>query len=193
MIIHRFDSLGKYTGRVITNQDGLDNEDLSRVYVGDVNMKDNFHDIATGLPMPKGVQPSSIHVFDYTLKQWSDPRTLQEVKDQTWTQIKQARSQAEYAGFTWDGSTFDSDAISQNRITGAVTLAQMSTAFSIAWVLANNSVRTLNQVDMLQVGAALGNHVAEQFSKGVVLRELITAAVSKEEVEAITWASAVQA
>ncbi|MDD2767072.1 MAG: DUF4376 domain-containing protein [Candidatus Moranbacteria bacterium] len=132
-------------------------------------------------------QPSTNHTFNYTTKQWEDPRTLQDLKDAQWTLIKQARSNAEYAGFTWDGSTFDSDAISQNRITGAVALAQMSDQFSIGWVLANNQVRTLNQTDMMQVGAALGQHVAAQFAKGVLLREQIEAAATKAEVEAVVW------
>ena len=132
-------------------------------------------------------QPSPHHIFDYTTKQWVDPRTLSDLQAAQWTQIKQARTQAEYAGFTWDGSAFDSDAISQQRITGAVALAQMSDQFSIGWVLKDNTVRTLNQTDMMQVGAALGQHVAAQFAKGVLLREQIEAAATKEEVEAVVW------
>ena len=112
---------------------------------------------------------------------------MADLKAAQWTAIKQARSAAEYAGFTWDGSTFDSDAISQNRITGAVALAQMSSTFSIGWVLADNTVRTLNQSDMLQVGAALGAHVAAVFAKGVLLREQIEAATSQAMVESIVW------
>ena len=151
--------------------------DLSRSYV----------DTPTMQLRDKGRQPSPYHIFNYTTKQWQDPRTLADLKAAQWTQIKQARSAAEYAGFTWDGSTFDSDAISQNRITGAVALAQMSASFSIGWVLANNTVRTLSQSDMLQVGAALGAHVAAIFAKGVLLRAAIEAATSREAVEAIVW------
>jgi hypothetical protein len=131
--------------------------------------------------------PTPHHVFKCTTKQWEDPRTLADLKAAQWAQVKQARSQAEYAGFTWDGSVFDSDAISQNRITGAVALAQMSSTFSIGWVLADNTVRTLNQSDMLAVGAALGAHVAAVFAKGVLLREVIAAAGTPAEIEAIAW------
>jgi len=133
------------------------------------------------------VKPSPSHVFNYDTKQWEDPRTLQELKDSQWTLIKRSRSAAEYAGFMWDGSTFDSDAISQNRITGAVTLAQLSSAFTIDWTLATNQVRTLNQSEMLQVGAALGVHVQTQFAKGQSLRVQIDAATTQAEVEAVVW------
>ena len=136
---------------------------------------------------PQGESPDPAFYFDVALAQWVDPRALQDFKATQWTQIKQARAQAEYAGFTWDGSTFDSDATSQNRITGAVTLAQMSAAFSIDWTLADNTVRTLNQGEMLQVGAALGAHVAAQFSYAQSLRTAIEAATTREQVEAVVW------
>lgn len=115
------------------------------------------------------------------------PEQLHKAKDAKWAAIKLARSAAEYAGFTWDGSTFDSDATSQNRITGAVTLAQMSPDFTIDWILADNTTRTLNFTDMLQVGATLGAHVAAIFANGVLLRAQIDAATTKAEVEAIVW------
>ena len=132
-------------------------------------------------------QPTLNHTFNWVTKQWEDPRTLADLKAAQWTQIKQARTNAEYAGFTWDGSTFDSDAISQNRITGAVTLAQLSSTVTIDWTLATNQVRTLNQSEMLQVGAALGVHVQTQFAKGQSLRVQIDAATTQAEVEAVVW------
>lgn len=104
-----------------------------------------------------------------------------------WAEIKHRRSMAEAAGFLWDGSSFDSDALSQQRITGAVTLAQMSASFSVGWVLADNTVRTLNQEDMFLVGEALGAHVAAVFAKGVALRAQIEAATTVGQIEAVVW------
>lgn len=180
----------KATGRVITAGSAQNPEmyitDTTDVLIGFSAIPGTDY-VQEGVVVSRPTQPSVWHNFDWITKQWVDSRSLEDYKVYQWTFIKKARSEAEYAGFTWDGSTFDSDTLSQNRITGAVTLAQMSTAFSIDWVLANNTVRTLNQVDMLQVGAALGNHVAQQFNKGVLLRTLIDVATSREEVEAISW------
>lgn len=155
-------------------------------FVEGIHADDKFY-VDHGVPVPMPPQQSPHHVFNYTTKQWEDPRTLADLKAAQWTAIKQARSAAEYAGFTWDGSTFDSDALSQNRITGAVTLAQMSSSFTIDWILADNTVRTLNQISMLQVGATLGQHVGAVFTNGVLRRAAIDAAVSVEEVEAVVW------
>jgi hypothetical protein len=131
--------------------------------------------------------PTPHHVFKCTTKQWEDPRTLDDRKATQWNLIKQARSQAEYAGFTWDGSTFDSDTLSQNRITGAVTLAQLSPGFTINWTLADNSTRTLNQADMIATGVALGVHVQTQFAKAQGLRLQIDAASTPGQVAAVVW------
>lgn len=136
---------------------------------------------------PQGTAPNPAFHYDFALAQWVDPRVLSDFKAVQWAKIKKARSAAEYAGFTWGGSTFDSDATSQNRITGAVTLAMLSPAFEIDWVLADNTTRLLDQSGMAQVGGALGVHVATQFSKGVMLRAQIEAATTREEVEAVVW------
>jgi hypothetical protein len=139
------------------------------------------------LAFPVPTRAEHILRFDGAKLVWHDPRTLADHKAAQWELIKQARSQAEYAGFTWDGSTFDSDALSQNRITGAVTLAQMSPTFVINWILADNTTRLLDQSQMAQVGAALGAHVAAQFERGVTRRAQIEAATTAEQVAGIVW------
>lgn len=131
--------------------------------------------------------PAEDYQFNYTTKEWEDPRTLETIKEDKWYEIKQARNIAEYSGFTWNNYVFDSDMVSQNRITGAVTLAQITPDFTVSWVLKDNSIKTLNATEMLEVGLALGNHVASQFAKSQALRELIDNANSKEEVKAIVW------
>jgi len=148
---------------------------------------EDYRDTADGSIKPRGAPPSGNHVFNYTTKQWEDPRTLADLKAAQWTRIKTARTQADYAGFTWAGSTFDSDAISQNRITGAVTLAQMSADFTIDWTLKDNTTRTLDQLDMLRVGGTLGAHVVTQFARAQARRQSIEAATTRAEVEAVVW------
>ncbi len=108
--------------------------------------------------------------------------TLEECKAIQWRKVKQARDQAESAGFSWDGSTFDSDPSSQARINGAVTLAMLNPAMMIDWTLADNTKRTLNAADLFAVGIALGAHVNEQHQKARELRDQIAGAQVMEEV-----------
>ena len=149
-------------------------------YYGQTDAVVMAHPDWTGSGPPK---PSSSHIWSPLDLLWLAPiaKTLNEVKDAQWASIKQARCGAEYGGFTWDGSDFDSDPISQGRITGAVTLAQMDSAVSIVWTLADNSVRTLSAADMIAVGVALGQHVNACHERARVLRGEIEAALTAEE------------
>lgn len=143
--------------------------------------------IDNGVPVALPPKPHPFAYLNPTTKQWVDPRTLEQVQTMAWGAMKTLRSQKEAAGFTWDGSTFDSDQTSQSRIMGAVQLAGMSPAFEIPWTLKDNSVRTLSASNMAAVGTALGAHVSAIFARAQELRLEIYAATTIAAVEAITW------
>lgn len=135
--------------------------------------------------------PSVFHRIDPATGNWIDPRTLADHQQAKWAEIKAARSAAEFGGFTWDGSVFDSDPTSQSRIQGASQLATLaimnSQPFSIDWTLADNTVRTLSAADMLAAGMAMGEHINAQHAHARLLRAAIEAAVSVAEVAVIVW------
>lgn len=129
--------------------------------------------------------------WDEGTQRWVPTPTLVALRAKRWAEIKAARDAAEAAGFTWDGSTFDSDLQSQGRIQGAVQLAllaaQAQEPFAIAWTLADNTVRTLDGADAVAVGLALAAHVQAVFGHGRDLRAQIDAAASAEELQLIEW------
>lgn len=119
---------------------------------------------------------------------WFDPRPLDSVKSDKWGEIKKSRDATEHGGFTWDGSVFDSDPVSQSKIIGAVQLANMNPAsFLIDWTLQDNTVRALSGANMVAVGQALAVHVNAQHVLGRTLRQQIDAATTVAEVNAISW------
>lgn len=133
-------------------------------------------------------RPETVHhEFDFALRAWVDRRDLAFYKDERWGLIKKARDDAEFGGFTWDGSVFDSDSVSQSRIQGAVVLAGGVESFSISWTLADNSTRLLSGSEMLGVGVALGEHVNAQHERARALRAQIAAATSVNALQAIVW------
>ena len=141
--------------------------------------------VSTGQPL---MPPHPYLTWDSATFQWVDVRDLDALKAAKWEEVKLARSVAEYGGFTWDGSVFDSDPLSQQKIIGASQLATLNPDnFSIDWTLKDNTVRTLTAAEMNAVGVALGQHVNAQYVKGRQLREQIEAATTKAEVEAIHW------
>lgn len=140
------------------------------------------------LQSPLAAPPSDWAAFNIDTGQWVDPRPITKRKTDRWATIKAERQRREYAGFTWDGSTFDSDPISQSRIQGAVQLASLDPAtFSIDWTLADNTVRTLSGANMVAVGTALAQHVTALHITTRGLRAQIEAATTAAEVDAVVW------
>ena len=126
-------------------------------------------------------QPSSNHIFDYDLKQWIDPRTLDEIKAQKWSEIKSLRDQIEFGGFEFEGNIYDSDQVSQGRIMGAAS-AQVDQI----WTLANNEMVELTAMQLSLLYQALQAHIANTHECGRIARQLIYEATSIEQVELIT-------
>jgi hypothetical protein len=138
-------------------------------------------------PLPRG----RLRLVDGRLVPFVVVPTLDELRATKWSEIKAARAAAEFGGFEWDGSTFDSDLPSQSRIQGAAQLASLAQAagqaFEIEWTLADNAVRALTGQQVLQVGHALGAHITEVHGRGRALRAEIAAASTAEAIGAIGW------
>lgn len=120
-----------------------------------------------------------------------EPLDLTARKNLKWAQIKLERDRVEFGTMTWDGSEFDTNMISQQRIQGAVQLASMSLAanqtFEQDWTLADNSVRTLNASQLVSLGLALAQHVGTAHAIGRGLRAQIFSATTEAEVDAVVW------
>ncbi|ENU98467.1 DUF4376 domain-containing protein [Acinetobacter variabilis] len=125
-------------------------------------------------------QPSPYHIFNYDLKDWIDPRTLDEIKAQKWAEIKSGRDLLEFGGFEFEGSAYDSDQVSQSRIMGAAVAGVDQT-----WTLADNSTVELSASQLQQLYAALQAHIASVHERGRIARQLIYEAETKEQVEAV--------
>ena len=139
----------------------------------------------------KPAQPDKYHVFDYTTKQWIDPRSLQDFKDAQWEQVKLQRNNIEFSVFKFQGVYYDCDRVSQSRIQGAVQLASIALANNQTvvqeWTTADNSVVSLNATDLLNLGLQLGLFVNKVHDYGRVLRARIDAADSSLDVQEVLW------
>ena len=127
-----------------------------------------------------GEPPSSHYYFDYEIKQWVDPRILDDIKAQKWIEIKIERDQLEFGGFEFEGNIYDSDQVSQGRIMGAA-----SAGVDQVWTLADNTTVELSALQLQQLYAALQAHIAGVHERGRIARQLILDAQTKDQVEAI--------
>lgn len=127
-------------------------------------------------------QPSTYHIFNYDIKQWIDPRTLDEIKAQKWAEIKVMRDQLEFGGFEFEGNIYDSDQVSQGRIMGAAAAEVDQT-----WTLADNSTVELTAQQLKELYAALQAHIAGVHERGRIARQKIETALTYEEIEAVNF------
>lgn len=129
-----------------------------------------------------GNPPTSNHIFDYGLKQWIDPRTLDDIKAQKWTSLKTQRNSFEFGGFLFDGLIYDSDQVSQGRIVAAASLG-----VEVEWTLQNNSAIWLSPAKLRELQIALAMHVTQAHARGKAAREAIYAASTQAEIEAVVY------
>lgn len=125
--------------------------------------------------------PGSGYVFDYATRQWLDVRSIGDVRAQRWDEIKQQREALEFGGFEYKGNIYDSDQVSQGRILGAVNLG-----IDQVWTLADNSTLYLNSDELVDLYAALQEHISNLHERSRIAREKIESAQTIQEVEAVT-------
>ena len=140
----------------------------------------DYFDSATSTFVSIGESPSQHHTFDYTTKQWIDPRSLDEIKAQKWDEIKYERNLIEFGGFEFDGGIYDSDQVSQSRVMGAAVAG-----VDQIWTLADNTTIDLSASQLQQLYATLQAHIASVHERGRIARQLIFDAETKEQVEAV--------
>lgn len=158
------------------------NTPTSTIYVDDIepSLPTDYWDFNLQQFISIGEPPSPHHIFDYHTKHWIDPRELDEIKAQKWTEIKSERDRLEFGGFEFEGNVYDSDQVSQGRILGAAT-----TGIDQTWTLADNTTAELTALQLQQLYAALQTHIAGAHERGRIARQLIFEAETKEQVEAI--------
>lgn len=115
------------------------------------------------------------------------PPTLADLKAAKHQEINALRDQAEAGGFSYLGHVFDSDMRSAQRISIAAQAAAQEPAFSIGWTTADNVVVTLDQAGMLGMPVALANNAYLIHSKAYVLKTMLDAATTADQVAAIIW------
>lgn len=113
--------------------------------------------------------------------------TLDELKQIKRDEIAAARYDAETGGCAVDGVTIATDRGSQALLTAAVVMARMDPEFKTQWKCADGSFKQLDAFRLRAIGDAVIAHVETCFAREGELCELINAATTPEELDAIQW------
>lgn len=112
---------------------------------------------------------------------------LEELRARKIAEIEQARDTAIVGGFEFNGTRFDSDAKSIQRINGAVTLSLLNPDYETPWITQLNTIVQLDAAALAGLGIAAGLHEATQVFKARGLKDAALSASTKEALAAISW------
>ena len=118
-----------------------------------------------------------------------DSRAIADARIQCWEKIKGIREIKENTPFLCNGSLYD---VNKLNIAGAVQMASIAkatnSAFSIDWVLHDNTIKTLNADEMIAVGISLGEIVSNTYNISNTLRASINSPnITIYQLDALTW------
>lgn len=128
----------------------------------------------------------------YTPEEWAalhplpEP-TFEELKTAKYDEIAAARYAAETGGCTVDGVTIATDRGSQALLTAAVVSARLDLEFKTRWKCADGHFVSLDAMQLRAIGDAVIAHVEACFAREAELVELIDAAETPDELDAIQW------
>lgn len=126
-------------------------------------------------------KPHVAAVWDPVAKAWADPRTIEQLQDEKWEEIKTIRSQLEFLPFEWDGSWFDADL---PRLMGAALRGK-----DTVWTLADNSLRFMTGPEIYAAAQALGDRTDQIFERSRMLRTVIYDTKDPQKIAEINWHS----
>ena len=116
---------------------------------------------------------------------------LEEMKLKKRNEINLTRDLLEKDGFQYMGHIIDSDIVSAIRISIATQAAQIALAnnqpFELEWACKDNAIITINAQQMIEMSVTMATYANTLHLHSRVKKDLIDAATTQEELEAIVW------
>lgn len=142
----------------------------------------------TAVPMPQ--QPSPHHVFNYTTKQWEDPRTLADLKAAKNHAINLARAAANSGHFVFQGHRIAADPLSRSDIDAAHGAILMTQALPPGWPggwksMENDFVPITTVAQWAQFYGTMVATGTANFNHAQALKTQLAAAQTPEAVDAV--------
>lgn len=145
-------------------------------------------------PMPPA--PSQKHRFDWDKKKYIDPRTLRDLKDAKWQEVKRWRAAAKFAPLmSTRFGIFDADEEALTNIKDTLAgLGALEALYGqvapVVWTMADENPERYVQLtlnELREVGAGLLSRGNAAHERSRVLFDQIEAATSAKQLDSITW------
>lgn len=112
--------------------------------------------------------PTVNHKFNYESKSWEDTRSILEVKDDVYKELKVRKLVIESQGVEFQGSVFDCDETALTRMALLISLGE-----GCYWTLKDNSSKWLTIDELKSLYSICAKHIADTHIKFQNLRDQI--------------------
>lgn len=188
-----FTAFDPATGRVLFggssyNPKSMETDQISILL--DQDYRDGWLDNGMHHELP--ARPSLHHEFNYTTRQWEDPRTLADLKSARNAYINTSRLAANQSHFTHLGKQIAADPLSRSdidAINGEVTnTGAFPAGWPGAWKCMDNTWMTISTIDQWKaLYTSMVNQGTTNFGHAQALKGQLEAATTAAEVEAVVW------
>lgn len=148
-----------------------------------------LYQVAAGEVFVPVEEPGDYLISEDGLRCVPRPKTLDELRMEVWDRVKAQREAAIDAGAPTPHGAVDSDTDGRSNVAGAALSANIALSsgqpYSITWTMLDNSTKTLNAVEMIEVGLAVLAHVDACHNKARAFRTEIEAAADEAALLAI--------
>jgi len=162
-------------------------------YDGVVDQLTQYHDLKKNVPVDIPAAPSVYHVFNWEVKKWQYPKTLDNFQLSKWAEIKAARLAASEQPLITPYGVFDAKEKDQRNIKDQLLIANTLTALGapveIPFTLYDNTVLIMNADMIMQVVLLLNAQIKDARNRATELREVIFSDnIKPAALAAIQWA-----
>lgn len=190
---------GEIVGTIFATEEDIEMNIPSGCSVVDGLWSDELYWVKDGEPTaytPEQVEsiaarPHITSKWSNKLMAWEDSRSLEQLKEAKWEEMKERRLAALLAPLETPFGVFDADEKGAMNIKDTISLqaalVSVGMPSEVSFTLADDSEVSLSQQQMLTVGILLGARTQEIYTKGRALRVRVDAATSPGELGDIFW------
>jgi hypothetical protein len=119
--------------------------------------------------------------------QYQDPRNLDQIRAEKWSELKTHRSTLDYLPMNVDGIDLDATDLARVDFLGAILSMQIKGQTARAWRCTDNVMRDLTLAQIIQAGMGIADRRDDLIRISDTLYQALQTATTADEVSAIVW------
>ena len=164
----------------------LSNEELKELGIAKVErmqMPNGISFMQEAMEIREYKEAENIYKISYKIVE----KPLKTIKEAKRVEIDDKKQEIIVEGFSYQDKVYQCETYDQTLILGKVTQATLKPNESINWIAKDNTITTFSAQDFITFATALAGFIEQTTFRARTLKDKISMAQNKEEVEAVVW------